>query len=424
MVTGPVPGNRWDLLDGLEPAEPPTVAVIVVHYRQQAELDRTLAAVARQTHPRERTEVVVVDDGSPEPPRVPAGVTLLRQEDRGVRPSAARNLGVEHTTADVLCFLDADTAPEPGYLTAISRLPALAPEAVTVGRRRHADFSGVAVDAPVEAAGPAAELPAPQWLTEAYRHTADLLHSDHRAYRYVIAAVLTCHRDIFAAAGPFDAGNDTYGGEDWEWGHRAWQAGALLAHVPDAVAWHDGPDWAGRGGRLAIKNAETLRLTQRVPVVGSRGHGVRPLTPDVEVHVPAGASAARTFVCVDSVLAALPHAVVRVDPEHAAWFAADHRVGSGGPAGARVRIDLAAVARVRGAGLEAAAERVGVGTLGTLALTDAGGAPLARLTAARAVARCARWDDGSLFETRTEATDALERLDAEPDLEAYLGGWG
>ena len=55
-----VPGNRWDLLDGFVPDPLPTVSVVVAHYRQQAELDRTLAALARQDHPAELLEVVAV----------------------------------------------------------------------------------------------------------------------------------------------------------------------------------------------------------------------------------------------------------------------------------------------------------------------------------------------------------------------------
>ncbi|MGL1797823.1 glycosyltransferase family 2 protein, partial [Vibrio parahaemolyticus] len=77
-----------------------------------------------------------------------------------------------------------------------------------------------------------------------------------------------------------------YGGEDWEWVHRAWQAGAVLAHVPDAVAWHDGPDWSGRDlDRAREGNRQTLRLAADIPVTGSAGRGLLPATPDLVVHL-------------------------------------------------------------------------------------------------------------------------------------------
>jgi GT2 family glycosyltransferase len=426
----PVPGNRWDLLDGLEPEKPPTVSVVLVHYRQQAELDRTLAALRRQTHPADRTEIIVVDDGSPEPPTVPDGVRLLCQADDGFRVAAARNLGASAATGDVLCVLDADTAPEPGYLALMARLPALAPEAVVAGRRRHADLAGLRLDAPVEAAGPAAELPEPQWLRDAYHRTRDLLDADDRSYRYVIGAAFACSRWFFDRLGGFDEQFRTYGGEDWEWVYRAWLGGAVLAHVPGAVAWHDGPDWAGRGlddpARRARKDAETLLLTDRIPVAGSRGHGLRSAGPDVVIHLGAAPSRSAAYVCVDSLLAALPAATVCVPAELADMFTADQRVtsSSAGPEPlARVIVDVPAAVRVDQVSglLREAVSAVGVGTLGTVLLGSAD-APAIRIDSARARARRATWGR-DLFETRVHPDAGPAPLDADCGLAGYLGGW-
>lgn len=415
----PLPGNRWDLLDGAAPDAPPTVSVVVVHYDQQAELDRTLHALARQDHPADRTEVIVVDDGSPVPPRVPEGVRLLRQEDRGFRVAAARNAGAAAATGDVLVFLDADTAPEPGYLRTIARLPALAPDCLAVGRRRHADLAGAPADAPVERLGPERELPEPAWLADAYRATRDLLDADDRSYRYVIGAVAACSRALFAEVGGFDEGFSAYGGEDWEWAYRAWLAGAVLAHVPEAVAWHDGPDWSGRDeASRAAKNAEALLLADLVPVPGSRPRGLPSGRADVLVHPPGGeASAAQRFVSVDSVLAALPGA------EPAPDTSADP---AGGTRYDRVRLDVVLDRPLRATdpgAVAAAVERVGAEGLGELALLGPDGTPLLRVVARRARARERRWDRDDLFPRATAPAEGVVPLDDEPDLEAYLGGW-
>ena len=414
----PLPGNRWDLLDGVVPEVPPAVSVVVVHYDQQAELDRTLAALARQDHPADRTEVVVVDDGSPVPPRVPDGVRLLRQEDRGFRVAAARNAGAAAATGDVLVFLDADTAPEPGYLRAIARLPALAPDCLAVGRRRHADLAGAPADAPVERLGPERELPEPAWLADAYRRSRDLLDADDRSYRYVIGAVAACSRTLFAAVGGFDEGFSAYGGEDWEWAYRAWLAGAVLAHVPDAVAWHDGPDWSGRDeASRAAKNAEALRLAGLVPVPGSRPRGLPSGRVDVLVHAPDGVSAAQRFVSVDSVLAALPGA--EPAPDAPAGPGGDDRYD-------RVRLDVVLDRPLRAGtpdAVVAAVDRVAAEGLGELALLGPDGAPLLRVVSRRARARERRWGRDDLFPRATAPADGLDPLTGEPDLEAYLGGW-
>ena len=226
-----VPGNAWPQLDGVRPLRPRTVSVVVVHHDQERQLSRTLTALARQRYLRDRLEVIVVDDGSRRVPDVPEGVRLLRQERRGARRAAARNRGARASRGEILCFLDADTAPEPEYVGRLARLPSLTPEAVVVGRRRHARLDAVDSAADITAAGPAHELPAPAWLHDGYAATRDLRDAGPRAFRYVISAVLGCTRWFFDELGGFDEEFVEYGGEDWEWAHRAWLSGALFAHA-------------------------------------------------------------------------------------------------------------------------------------------------------------------------------------------------
>ena len=85
-----VVGNRWDALDGVQPDPLPLVSVIVAHYDQPAQLARTLQALAVQDYPPDLLEVIVADDGSPGPVRVPDGVRLVRQDDEGFRLAAVR----------------------------------------------------------------------------------------------------------------------------------------------------------------------------------------------------------------------------------------------------------------------------------------------------------------------------------------------
>ncbi len=429
----PVPGNRWDLVADHMPSEPPSVSVVVPYYRQQAELDRTLTALRRQTHPADRLEIIVVDDGSPEAPAVPDGVRLLRQEDDGFRAAAARNLGARHATGRILVFLDADTTPEPDYIASLTRLPSLLPEAVTVGRRRHADLAGEPIDDPIEDLGPRVELAEPAWLAEEYRRSGDLLHADQRSYRFVISAVLCCSAWLFERIGGFDETFRTYGGEDWEWAHRAWVDGAVLAHVPGAVAWHDGPDWAGRddAGDRAKKNAETLALAEKVAVSGSRPPGLIGGSPDVVCEVAAAVSRATAFVTADSLLSALPQAAVVLPAEHGRALAttdprisaaADDRA-SAALGRARVVISVEHPVRIDDAHeLRAAVEAVGNDDLGAVRFTAPDGA-VVLVTSRRARVRAERWGE-SCFLTEDRDASWLRFAGEEPNVAAYLGGWG
>lgn len=266
--------SGWGVLDGVLPDPAPTVSVVVAHYEQPHDLERTLEALRRQTHPADRLEIVVVDDGSRVPPRVPASVTLLRQDDRGFRLAAARNLGARAAIGDVLCFLDADCSPEPEFVAELTRLPALRRDVVTVGRRRHADLGGLPTDLPLTEIPSDRVLDEPAWLRTGYARSRNLLDADPRSYRYVIGAMIGCSRTFFAETGGFDESFTSYGGEDWDWAWRSWQAGAEFAHVPNAVAWHNGPDSGARTRDRRVTNDETRRLQARIPVHGARPHAV------------------------------------------------------------------------------------------------------------------------------------------------------
>ncbi|SDS80920.1 Glycosyltransferase, GT2 family [Nocardioides scoriae] len=321
-----LPGNGWDVLADREPPVR-TTSVVVTHFEQPDELARTLHALTRQTLPPD--EVVVADDGSREPPRVPRGTRLVRQDDQGFRAAAARDLGAAAATGDVLVFLDADTTPEPGLVEALTCLPRLQPDVLVVGRRRHADLTGVPVDADVEEAGPAHELPEPGWLRDAYAASRDLLDADDLSSRFVISAVLACSRWWYDEVGGFDRSFTAYGGEDWELAHRSWLAGGLVAHAPDAVAWHDGPDaGAVPRGSAAVESAE---LAARVGVPGLAPHGLlglrgRPLPVDRLLAPSPDLDPRELLLVVDAALHADPQLHVAVDDDQAALLAGEPRL--------------------------------------------------------------------------------------------------
>lgn len=279
----------------------PDVSVVVPYYRGQQGLDRLLSALELQTIGPGRLEVVVADDGSPEAPvggDRPFPVRVVRQDDRGFRAAAARNLGAGAARGRVLAFLDGDMIPEPGYVAAV--LGGLADPAglggertLVVGRRRHAYLGGwgvAAIRAWLAGTGPAPEaLGDPQWLADGYAATRDLRDADDRSYRFVISAVLAVPRERFLAVRGC-AEFAGYGGEDWEFAHRWRHAGGRFRHVPHAVAWQDGPDFGLREEavrRREIKDGEALRLAPLLPLPGARDPRLIWRVPAVAVRLDA-----------------------------------------------------------------------------------------------------------------------------------------
>ncbi|MDV7999917.1 glycosyltransferase [Rhodococcus sp. IEGM 1408] len=338
-------------------AKPVTVDVVIPYYRDQRMLDRILAALRHQTGLAAPPRVIVADDGSPTPPAVPAGVTVVRQDDRGFRASAARHLGAGTGDGEVLLFLDGDTVPGPDYVAALLAALDGNPDLLVVGRRRYGRFAEPVEDRPrgdidldsdvhadIDADTHVAEvLPDPDWPAAFYAETDGLTRGEGQSgaglWRGVLSAVFGLHRRLYDVAGGFDPDIVGYGGEDWDLAWRCEQVGGRFRYVPEAVAWHDGPDWGGRAGaggesddpeHLAQKNAETARLAPLIANPLTRPAGGIFALPLVAVHIHAANGGAGFAVAgtgaVAATCASLLHwadVAVTVDPATAGRATAD-----------------------------------------------------------------------------------------------------
>ncbi|MBL7076640.1 MAG: glycosyltransferase [Kiritimatiellae bacterium] len=104
-------------------AGPPTFSIVLPTYRRPQPLRRCLEALSRLDYPRERFEVLVVDDGSDESPEPivsevsgTISTRLIQQDHAG--PARARNRGAAEASGRFLAFTDDDCEPETGWLKA------------------------------------------------------------------------------------------------------------------------------------------------------------------------------------------------------------------------------------------------------------------------------------------------------------------
>jgi glycosyltransferase involved in cell wall biosynthesis len=90
-------------------------SVVIPCYKVDEFLDEAIFSVAKQSRPVK--ELIVVDDGSPEPLRVrdnwdaPGKLIWVRTENRGL--GAARNEGIKRASGEFVAFLDSDDFWEP-----------------------------------------------------------------------------------------------------------------------------------------------------------------------------------------------------------------------------------------------------------------------------------------------------------------------
>lgn len=449
-----VPQNRWDLVapTDLESAIG-SVAIIVPYFEQPESLGRMYATLAVAPLDPDRHELIVVDDGSRDPPPLPPGAfplptRILHQADDGCRPGAARNLGVANTDAELLVFLDSDTLPESNTVTLLAAWPDALPDSLVVGRRHHADLAGwtpAATQAWLSGTGaPPQRGEDPAWLERGYRESGNLLNVDDRSYRYVISAVMACHRSLYDDIGGFDAERDEYGGDDWEFASRAFNNGAVLIHEPCAIAWHDEADWAGRDGRLTVNNRQTMYLASAVGEPLTRGPGLIQRHPDTIacVDLQPDATDGQVVATIQCLLAGLTdigvHLPSRLPDTVRRHTAHDPRVHFEPPTTETLRrcrtvIHLDGPAywdpdRLRTCVGDLRADDVGLITVAH------SGVRLATIASTRALGRVRRAAKHGIDEIaamselfghhdQTAEEAGIHRLDRDVDLAGYFGGW-
>jgi glycosyltransferase involved in cell wall biosynthesis len=113
--------------------------IIIPTFDRPGQLARCLRSLCRLDYPRDRFEVIVVDDGSispldavVDPIRRHLDITLLRQANRG--PAIARNTGAACARGRFLAFTDDDCEPAVDWLRCFARRLAGNPQCLIGGR--------------------------------------------------------------------------------------------------------------------------------------------------------------------------------------------------------------------------------------------------------------------------------------------------
>jgi glycosyltransferase involved in cell wall biosynthesis len=95
----------------------PTVSVIVPAYNAQRTIRTCLQSLLELNYPRERYEIIVVENGSTDDTAAIVEefpVRLYRSARRG--PAPARNLGIAMSQAEIIAFTDSDCVAQPDWL--------------------------------------------------------------------------------------------------------------------------------------------------------------------------------------------------------------------------------------------------------------------------------------------------------------------
>jgi glycosyltransferase involved in cell wall biosynthesis len=202
-------------------------SIVIPTYNRPERLHNCLNAIAQLDYPRDRFEVIVVDDGSHqpldavvEPLRTKLNLTLLRQTNSG--PASARNAGAAIARGQYLIFTDDDCLPTPNWLTALEQQFQLTPHALIGGQTLNAlpdNFYSTASQLLID------------YLYDYYnRHSASA--------NFFASNNFAMPTSTFRLLHGFDTSFPLAAGEDREFCDRWQHQGYPTQYAPDAQVYH------------------------------------------------------------------------------------------------------------------------------------------------------------------------------------------
>lgn len=205
----------------------PTFSIIVPTYSRPRQLCLCLESLTRLDYPRERFEVIVVDDGSKVPPEEVVlsfhdrlDTMLMTQPRAG--PAAARNTGAVKAKGRFLAFTDDDCQPAPNWLNALGSRFAAMPHCAMGGRTINA-------------------LPENPYST-CSQLLVDYLYSYYNLAitrsKFFTSNNFAVPSELFLKIGGFDTSFARAGGEDRDFCSRCLDHGYPMKYAPDAIVHH------------------------------------------------------------------------------------------------------------------------------------------------------------------------------------------
>lgn len=208
-----------------------SISVIIPTYNRASPLRRLLEALAQQTYPSEKWEVIVVDDGSTDSTseevaarKYPFRLRCFGQSNLGA--VAARNLGARQSSADVLVFLDDDVVVEPRYIACLANEHERYDRAVIMGTFKPYITAQNPPFRAICANNELADVGLGDWGTASF--TECVSHN------------LSIRLEHFLAIGMFqDPSHGQWPNwDDIDLAYRAYQAGFSFRRLPEAVGCH------------------------------------------------------------------------------------------------------------------------------------------------------------------------------------------
>jgi len=239
------------------PTGDPLVSIIIPVFNKWEYTSKCLAAIAENTGDV-RHEVIIVDNASSdETPKELARIDSVRSQrnDKNLGFAKASNQGARLARGKYFMFLNNDTEPRAGWLSALVRMIEADPRIAMVGSKL------LYPDGTIQHGGVAFSYAGPLPIAPFHLHLRRPASASTEGLwlRAVTAACMLLRPEVYHAVGGFDEGY-VNGYEDVDLCLKVWKTGAKIVYTPDSVVVHHESKTEGRFTR---ENFNIDRLTRR-----------------------------------------------------------------------------------------------------------------------------------------------------------------
>ena len=207
---------------------PLSLSLVMPTYDEPERLEAALESLSRQDYPPAASEIIVIDDASPQldaerlhAALAPFPLRLIRNLYNQGR-ARARNAALRVAKGDIIIFLDSDMTVGPDFLRTHVERHRTQAEAVFIGNIRFAS-----------------EIPTTRltrYIEGRGVHGAEVEQPMH--FKCFVTGNSSLRRSSLLRVGFFDEDLTAYGGEDLELGYRLHRAGIPLFYAPEALSHH------------------------------------------------------------------------------------------------------------------------------------------------------------------------------------------
>ena len=214
----------------------PSISIIIVNLNGHALLADCLDALAAQNYPRDRVEIILVDNGSSDDsvPFVRELYPHVRviEAGRNLGFAGGNNLGARVATGDYLALINNDARADPNWLRAMVKVLEEQPE-VACAASKILDRDGKTIDF----VGPAMNLYGRSFQIDEGMPVAPGFYDEPRELLAPCGGAMMVRRDAFSQVGGFDEDYVAYF-EDLDLGWRLWLYGHKVLFVPQSIVYH------------------------------------------------------------------------------------------------------------------------------------------------------------------------------------------